>query len=228
MVRRVALALIGAAGAALVLAARAGGSPVEIPVPALDEAATGTRATAVLAGGCFWGVQGVFQHLKGVERALSGYAGGEASTASYRAVSRGQTGHAEAVEIVYDPQQVTYGQILRVFFSVAHDPTQLDRQGPDVGKQYRSAIFYANDEQKKIAEAYIRQLEEAGVYKRPIVTRLEPLQGFYEAEDYHQDYMLEHPTSPYIVMHDLPKVRNFQRMLPELYNPRAVTVAGTK
>jgi peptide-methionine (S)-S-oxide reductase len=202
---------------------------VKIPAPAFDQpAAAGKLQTAVLAGGCFWGVQGVYQHLRGVKNVLSGYAGGDRSTADYETVSDGDTGHAESVQIVYDPAQVTYGQILQVFFSVAHDPTQLNRQGPDSGSQYRSAIFYADDMQKKIAESYITQLDGAGAYPRRIVTRVDPLKGFYAAESYHQDYLLNHPTNPYIAINDLPKVRNFQRTLPALYNGRAVTVAGSK
>ncbi len=178
----------------------------------------------MLAGGCFWGVQGVYQHLKGVKNVLSGYAGGGRDTANYPSVTRGDTGHAEAVEIVYDPAQVSYGQILQVFFSVVHDPTQLNRQGPDVGTQYRSAIFYADAQQKKVAEAYIAQLGKAQVFRGDIVTRVDPLQRFYAAEDYHQDYLLNHPDQPYIAIHDLPKVRNFERQFPALYNARPVTV----
>jgi methionine-S-sulfoxide reductase len=184
--------------------------------------------TAVIAGGCFWGVQGVYQHLKGVKNVLSGYAGGQRGTAEYETVSGGDTGHAESVQIVYDPAQVSYGQILQVFFSVAHDPTQLNRQGPDSGPQYRSAIFYANAEQQQVAESYIAQLDKAGVFAARIVTRVDPLKGFYAAEDYHQDYLLNHPDQPYIAFNDLPKVRNFERLLPELYNTRPVTVAESR
>jgi peptide-methionine (S)-S-oxide reductase len=209
------------------LAIHAGEVAVTIPAPALDDKpAAGSLRTAVLAGGCFWGVQGVYQHLNGVKKVLSGFAGGERSTAEYETVSEGDTGHAESVQIVYDPAKVTYGQILQVFFSVAHDPTQLNRQGPDVGTQYRSAIFYGDETQKKIAQAYIAQLDQAGVYPQRIVTRVDPLRGFYAAEGYHQDYLLNHPNDPYIVFNDLPKVRNFQHTLPTLYNPRAVTVAS--
>jgi methionine-S-sulfoxide reductase len=200
---------------------------VKIAPPALDPAAAESQGlkTAVVAGGCFWGVQGVYQHLKGVKNVLSGYAGGERSSADYESVSGGRSAHAEAVQIVYDPAQVSYGQILQVFFSVAHDPTQLNRQGPDVGTQYRSAIFYTDDSQKQVAEAYIAQLDKAGVFGRRIVTRVDPLKGFYAAEDYHQDYLLKHPDQPYIAINDLPKVRNFERLLPALYNTRPVTVA---
>jgi methionine-S-sulfoxide reductase len=211
----------------MALAACAGEDAVRLPPPALDPpaAAQGTK-TAVLAGGCFWGVQGVYQHLKGVKNVLSGYAGGARRTAEYDAVSGGDTGHAESVQIVYDPAQVSYGQILQVFFSVAHDPTQLDRQGPDVGTQYRSAIFYADAAQKQVAEAYIAQLDKAGVFPRRIVTRVDPLKGFYAAEAYHQDYLVNHPNEPYIAFNDLPKVSNFAKLLPALYNAKAVTVAS--
>ena len=201
--------------------------PVEIPPPVVDSSKTaGPPQTVVLAGGCFWGVQAVFQHLNGVQRAVSGYAGGDRATAEYEIVSGGRTGHAEAVQITFDPNVVSYGEILRVFFSVAHDPTQLNRQGPDTGTQYRSAIFYADDKQKEIATAYIAQLDKAGKFGRPIVTRVDPVRGFYAAEDYHQDYLLKHPTQPYIVINDMPKVRNFQQTLPELYRAKAVTVGS--
>ncbi len=200
---------------------------VEIPPPALDNPKTaGLPQKAVLAGGCFWGVQAVFQHLNGVQRAVSGYSGGNRDTARYETVSSGRTGHAEAVQITFDPSVVTYGEILHVFFSVVHDPTQLDRQGPDTGPQYRSAIFYADDKQKEIATAYIAQLDKTKKFGAPIVTRVDPLKGFYAAEDYHQDYLLKNPTQPYIVFNDLPKVRNFQRALPELYRTKAVTVGS--
>jgi|GEM_PF-76953 len=204
-------------------------APVKIPPPTFDPVAGESRLqTAVVAGGCFWGVQGVYQHLKGVTSVLSGYAGGSASSADYDAVSAGDTGHAESVRIVYDPAQVSYGQILQVFFSVAHDPTQLNRQGPDTGTQYRSAIFYTSDAQKKVAESYIAQLNQARVYPRAIVTRVDPLKEFFEAEDYHQDYLLNHPKSPYIVINDLPKVRNFQSLLPALYVAKPVTASASK
>jgi methionine-S-sulfoxide reductase len=198
---------------------------VVIPAPAYDPHTSGTTEKAVLAGGCFWGVQGVYQHLKGVKNVLSGFSGGSRGTAEYETVSGGDTGHAESVEIVYDPAQVSYGQILQVFFSVAHDPTQLNRQGPDTGTQYRSAIFYANDEQKKIAQAYIAQLEAAKVYPSKIVTKVDPLRGFFKAEDYHQDYLVNHPDQPYIAFNDIPKVRNFARVFPALYVAKPVLVA---
>jgi peptide-methionine (S)-S-oxide reductase len=229
MLRTIRMAGIAALIVMSGLDAVAAESAVKIPAPARDEpVVAGKLRTAVLAGGCFWGVQGVYQHLKGVRNVLSGYAGGERSTADYESVSDGDSGHAESVQIVYDPAQVSYGQILQVFFSVAHDPTQLNRQGPDTGTQYRSAIFYGDDSQKRIAEAYIAQLNAAGVFQRRIVTRVDPLKGFYSAEGYHQDYLLNHPSNPYIVINDLPKVRAFQRMLPTLYNTRAVTVAGNR
>jgi methionine-S-sulfoxide reductase len=229
MTRNKILAGLAAMAALLGVPAHAAEDAVKIPAPALDQPVmAGGLQKAVVAGGCFWGVQGVYQHLKGVKNVLSGYSGGMRSTADYDSVSGGNSGHAESVEILYDPSQVTYGQILQVFFSVAHDPTQLNRQGPDMGSQYRSAIFYANDAQKKIAEAYIAQLDKAGVFPRRIVTRVDPLKAFFAAEDYHQDYLLTHPTQPYIVIHDLPKVRNFQRMLPALYVEKPVTVRGSK
>ena len=173
--------------------------------------------TAVLAGGCFWGVQAVFEHVKGVTRVISGYSGGAKETARYYKVSSGSTGHAESVQITYDPSQITYGQLLKVYFSVAHDPTELNRQGPDVGTQYRSAIFYSNDEQKRVASAYIAQIEAAKALSRPIVTQAVPLKAFYPAEAYHQDYVVHHPYEPYIVINDLPKPANLQRQFPNLY-----------
>ncbi len=190
-----------------------------LPGPAVDsaKAAAPGQQTAVVAGGCFWGIQAVFQHVKGVISATSGYSGGEAKTAQYEIVSTGETGHAESVKITYDPAQITYGELLRVFFSVAHDPTQLNRQGPDDGTQYRSVIFYGNDEQKKIAEAYIAQLDKARVFRRPIVTQVVPLKAFYPAEAYHQDYATRHPDQLYIVYNDAPKVVHLKQQFPELY-----------
>lgn len=214
--------LVGLLQVAPVSAAEA---PVAIPAPASDVAkAAGPLQTAVLSGGCFWGVQGVFEHLVGVRQVLSGYSGGAKSNAIYEVVSGGNTGHAESVQISYDPMKVSYGEILQVYFSVAHNPTELNRQGPDVGTQYRSVIFYANDAQKKVAASYIAQLSKSGVFGAPIVTQLVPLQGFYPAEGYHQDYLLMNPTNPYIVYNDLPKIRNFQKLLPVLYQAKAVTV----
>ncbi len=194
-------------------------APVIIAPPALDNPkAAGPAQTAVLAGGCFWGVQGVFEHVRGVKKVIAGYAGGERSTAHYETVSSGTTGHAESVQITFDPAAISYGQILQIAFSVVHDPTQLNRQGPDVGTQYRSAIFYADDNQKRIAEGYISQLDQSHAYARPIVTRVERLDGFYPAESYHQDYLIHNPTQPYIAIYDIPKITNFRRAFPELYS----------
>lgn len=189
------------------------------PKPAVDAPLADSRSkeTAVVAGGCFWGIQGVFKHLKGVVSSTSGYAGGAAGTAHYEEVSTGTTGHAESVRIVFDPSKVSYGQILMIFFSVGHNPTELNRQGPDYGSQYRSSIFFTTDEQKRIAEAYVSQLDAAKVYSQPIVTKVVPLQGFYPAEDYHQDYLEHHTFEPYIMVNDLPKLTNFKREYPELY-----------
>jgi peptide-methionine (S)-S-oxide reductase len=190
-----------------------------MPEPAVDapRASVPSQQTAVLSGGCFWGVQAVFQHVKGVISATSGYSGGSKKTAEYEIVSTGETGHAESVQIVYDSSQITYGELLRVFFSVAHDPTQLNRQGPDEGTQYRSSIFYSNDEQKRIAEAYIAQLDNAKVFARPIVTKVVPLQAFYPAEAYHQNYAALHPNQPYIMFNDAPKVDHLRQEFPNLY-----------
>jgi peptide-methionine (S)-S-oxide reductase len=190
-----------------------------LPEPATDtpKASTSSQATAVFAGGCFWGVEAVFKHVKGVSTATSGYAGGAAGTASYPMVGTGMTGHAESVEVKYDPSQVTYGQLLRVFFAVAHDPTQLNRQGPDWGTQYRSAIFYTSPEQERVAKAYIAQLQAAKTFSKPIVTEVTPLKGFFAAEDYHQNYLALHPDQPYIVINDLPKLASLKSELPELY-----------
>jgi peptide-methionine (S)-S-oxide reductase len=182
--------------------------------------------TVVLAGGCFWGVQAVFQHVKGVSQAVSGYAGGAKDTASYAVVSSGQSGHAESVQVTFDPRQISYGRILQIYFSVAHDPTQLNRQGPDTGPQYRSAIFYRDDSQKSIAQAYIAQLDKSGVFKRPIVTQLTPLTEFYPAEAYHQDYATLHPSSPYIAFNDLPKVDNLQHVFADLYRATPILVSA--
>jgi len=192
---------------------------VNVPSPAVDAtlAASKSQQTAVISGGCFWGIQAVFQHVKGVISATSGYSGGEAKTAEYELVSNGDTGHAESVKIVYDASKITYGQLLRVFFSVAHDPTELNRQGPDTGTQYRSSIFYGNDEQKRIADAYIAQLDKAKVFARPIVTQVVPLKGFYPAESYHQNYASNHPDDGYIVYNDAPKVAHLQQQFPDLY-----------
>jgi peptide-methionine (S)-S-oxide reductase len=189
-----------------------------IPGPAVDQTASqATSEVAVLAAGCFWGVQGVYQHVKGVTNALSGYAGGQKRDADYERVSVGDTGHAESVQVTYDPRQISYGRILQIFFSVAHDPTQLNRQGPDHGTQYRSAIFTSGDEQKRVAQAYVAQLDRAKVYPQPIVTEIVALPGFYPAEAYHQNYLALHPTQPYIVFNDLPKLANLKTQFPDLY-----------
>lgn len=195
------------------------GATGAVPAPTQDaaRAAAPGRQTAVIAGGCFWGIQAVFQHVKGVISATSGYAGGASKTAEYEVVSTGETGHAESVQIVYDPSQITYGELLRVFFSVAHDPTQLNRQGPDEGTQYRSSIFYSNDEQKRIAEAYIAQLDKMKIFSQPIVTTVVPLQTFYPAEAYHQNYAALHPNQPYIIFNDAPKVEHLRQEFPDLY-----------
>lgn len=195
---------------------------VAIPDPALDAplASTKGKQTAVFAGGCFWGIEAVFEHVKGVSSATSGYSGGPAKTANYETVSTGETGHAESVQVTYDPSQITYGQLLKVFFAVAHDPTELNRQGPDTGTQYRSAIFYSNEEQKRIALAYIKQLNQARVFERPIVTQVAALSVFYQAEAYHQDYAVHHPNDSYIVFNDLPKVENLRQQFPNLYVAR--------
>ena len=217
-VRMVAMILTVLAGA---VACRAGsGANAAVPGPAADEARATAPAkeTAVVAGGCFWGIQAVFQHVKGVVSATSGYSGGTMKNPDYEAVSSGETGHAESVQIVYDPSQVTYGELLRVFFSVALDPTEVNRQGPDEGTQYRSLIFYGNDEQKHIAEAYIAQLNSGKVLSKAIATQVVPLKAFYPAEGYHQNYATLHPDDPYIVYNDAPKVANLRREFPELYN----------
>ncbi|MFV0929759.1 peptide-methionine (S)-S-oxide reductase MsrA [Pseudomonas jessenii] len=197
---------------------------VILPPPALDESTQARSETAVFAGGCFWGVQGVFQHVKGVKNAVSGYAGGAANTAQYERVSNGNTGHAESVEVTFDPAQVSYGTLLQIYFSVAHNPTELNRQGPDSGTQYRSAIFTKNAEQQRVAQAYITQLDAAQVFDKPIVTKLETFNGFYPAEEEHQDFLTEHPTYPYIVINDLPKVAQLKELYPDRYQEQPVLV----
>jgi peptide-methionine (S)-S-oxide reductase len=198
-----------------------------LPAPALDapRARTSATQTAVFAGGCFWGVEAVFRHMKGVQSAVSGYAGGRTKNPTYEDVGTGMTGHAEAVEVKFDPSQVTYGELLRVFMSVAHDPTELNRQGPDVGTQYRSGIYFVDDEQKKIAQAYVAQLDAARVYPARIVTEIAPLAAFYRAEAYHQDYLALHPTQPYIVYNDLPKLEALKKEYPAMV--RAQPLRGT-
>jgi len=222
LARDAAIAGVIAVGVAL-LAWRGSPGPasaaVIVPSPTLDSRVTPPKGTqtAVFAGGCFWGIEAVYEHVKGVTRAVSGYAGGNVVKPDYEQVSSGRTGHAEAVEVTFDTSVVSYGQLRKVVFPVAHDPTELNRQGPDVGTQYRSAIFYANDEQKRIAEAYIDQLTKAKTFPRPIVTQVAPLKTFYPAEDYHQDYLVHHMDQPYIVINDLPKLDHLKQRLPELY-----------
>jgi peptide-methionine (S)-S-oxide reductase len=216
---RISLSILGIVLGSAACNARAAGAAGALPPPAVDapRATTSGRQTIVLAGGCFWGIQAVFQHVKGVVSATSGYSGGTVKNPDYETVSSGSTGHAESVEIVYDPSQITYGALLRIFFSVAHDPTELNRQGPDEGTQYRSVIFYNGDEQKRIAEAYIAQLDAAKVFKHRIVTQVVPFQAFYQAEAYHQNYAMLHPDNPYIAFNDAPKVEHLRKEFPDMY-----------
>lgn len=209
-------------GAAMAACSSIAASARSIPDPAFDAPLASAKGeqTAVVAGGCFWGVEAVFEHVKGVSDVRSGYSGGSTETARYEKVGTGKTGHAESVKITYDPAQISYGQLLKVFFSIAHDPTELNRQGPDTGTQYRSAIFYADDEQKRIAKAYIDQLNRAKVFDGPIVTEVAALKSFNEAEAYHQDYLVNHPDEPYIVINDMPKVENLKKQLPGLYKAK--------
>jgi peptide-methionine (S)-S-oxide reductase len=204
----------------------AGESAKLVPAPTVDATPAGDGLrTVVLAGGCFWGVQAVFQHVEGVHQAVSGYAGGTTANPTYEEVSAGRSGHAESVQVTFDPRQISYGKILQIFFSVAHDPTQLDRQGPDVGTQYRSAIFVSDDSEKRVAQTYVAQLGGAATFSRPIVTRIDPLTKFYPAEAYHKNYALTHPNNPYIVYNDLPKVDNLKRLFADVYREQPVTVA---
>ncbi len=221
----VAIAGVIAAGAVVMRSASQAEAARVIPSPAADVSASqATSEVAVLAGGCFWGVQGVFQHLKGVTGAVSGYAGGAKHTAHYEVIGQGTTGHAESVQVTFDPRQITYGRLLQVFFSVAHDPTQLNRQGPDFGTQYRSAIFPTNADQARVAKAYIDQLNAARAFDKAIVTRIEMNHPFYVAEDYHQDFLTRHPTHRYIVVNDLPKIEELKRVFPDLYRATPVLV----
>jgi len=224
-IARVAFVLIGLGVAVAVTfrLASATDRVVVLPDPQVDAplAKTPGQATAVMAGGCFWGIQAVFQHVKGVASAVSGYSGGAASTAEYELVGSGTTGHAESVQITYDPAQISYGQLLKIFFSVAHDPTQLNRQGPDSGPQYRSAIFVSGEEQQRIAQAYVAQLQQAKSFSRSIVTEIAPLKGFYQAEAYHQNYATRHPNDPYIVINDAPKVANLKQQFPQFYTSKS-------
>lgn len=223
--RIVPLAALGAAVTLLwFLQPVASAAATALPPPAIDtHKAAGPLQSTVLAGGCFWGVQGVFEHVRGVRQVIAGYAGGERSTADYETVSGGDTGHAESVRISFDPAIVSFGQLLQVAFAVAHDPTQLNRQGPDTGSQYRSAVFFANEEQQQVARAYIAQLNAAHAFRERIVTDVAPLKGFYPAERYHQDYLKFHPGEPYIAFNDLPKIENLKRLFPELYTETAVS-----
>jgi peptide-methionine (S)-S-oxide reductase len=220
-------AILAVPAASLFLNPQAAGAAepaVTIPAPAMDEAAKSGTETAIVAGGCFWGVQGVFQHVKGVVSAVSGYSGGTAKNPSYHQVGSGTTGHAESVEIKFDPQQISYGKILQIFFSVAHNPTELNFQGPDYGTQYRSAVFTTSDEQKKVADAYVAQLDREKVFPDKIVTEVTPAGAFYAAEDYHQDYATLHPDQGYIAFNDLPKIRNLKTMFPDLWREKPVLV----
>lgn len=221
----VAVLAVGLAFFAMAPGRSSAESAVVVPAPAVDETASATTETAVIAGGCFWGVQGVFQHVEGVKNAVSGYAGGEKDTAEYEKVGRGWTHHAESVKITYDPSKITYGRLLQIYFSVAHDPTQLNRQGPDTGTQYRSTIFPVNDEQAKVAKAYIEQLNAANTFGKRLATTIEPGKPFYAAEDYHQDYLTLNPHQPYIVYNDLPKIAALKQMFPAVYRAKPVLVS---
>jgi peptide-methionine (S)-S-oxide reductase len=221
------LAIVVAAGLVVRNTSAAAEGARALPPPAVDlPPGQATSATVVLAGGCFWGVQGVFQHVKGVTNAVSGYAGGEKKTADYEIVSMGRTGHAESVQVTYDPRQISYGRLLQIFFSVVHDPTELNRQGPDTGTQYRSAIFSATAEQADVAKAYIAQLDQAHAFKKPIVTKIEPDRAFYPAEAYHQDFLTRNPSYPYIAINDLPKIEHLKRLSPDVYRATPVLVGA--
>ena len=220
------IAALAAAGT-LAFGCAASAAGVVVPAPAVDPPSHAGSETAVLSGGCFWGVQGVFEHVAGVQRAVSGYAGGVRGTAQYETVSSGATGHAESVEITFDPRQVSYGTILQIFFSVVHDPTEVNRQGPDTGTQYRSAIWTTTPEQARVARAYVAQLDAAKVYGRRIATQVAPLTGFYPAEGYHQDYLVRHPHQPYIAFNDIPKVEALHRRFPALWREQPVLVGAT-
>ncbi|CDM61575.1 MULTISPECIES: peptide-methionine (S)-S-oxide reductase MsrA [Rhizobium] len=221
---RFILAVVTLLGSPVFAAERA----VVLPPPAIDEPIEANAETAVFAGGCFWGIQGVFQHVKGVKSAVSGYAGGTSNTAIYQTVSTGTTGHAESVKVIFDPSEVSYGTLLQIFFSVAHNPTELNHQGPDTGTQYRSALFVASPQQRRIAENYIAQLGRAAIFPDPIVTEVDNLEGFYPAERYHQDYLALNPTNPYIVINDLPKIENLRSVFPRNFRSRPVLVLKAK
>ena len=224
--------LVFVALVALTLGCRANADTInkQIPAAAVDTARSAAQPqdVAVLAGGCFWGLQGMFEHVKGVTRVVAGYAGGEKSTANYERVSTETTGHAESVEITFDPRQISHGQLLRLYFSIAHDPTQLNRQGPDSGPSYRSEIFYTSPAQERVARAYVAQLANAKVFAKPIVTKIEPLKGFYAAENYHQDYLIHHPDQPYIVFNDLPKIEALKRVYPQFYSAKPVMITASR
>jgi len=225
----IAALFAAAAGTIYWNAGAAAENPHVVPAPSVDEAAGSSNSeVAVLAGGCFWGVQGVFQHVEGVTGAVSGYAGGSKDTAEYETVSTGSTGHAESVQVTFDPRRISYGRILQIFFSVAHDPTELNRQGPDRGTQYRSAIFPTGAEQARVAEAYIAQLNQAHAFAAPIVTKIEPGHAFYPAEAYHQNYLTLHPSQPYIAINDIPKIEALKELFPNLYRDTPVLVAAAK
>jgi peptide-methionine (S)-S-oxide reductase len=219
-------ALLFAAGTAFSVSRSSAESARMVPPPTVDEPAGANLQTAVIAGGCFWGVQGVFQHVDGVTSAVSGYAGGAADTAHYQMVGTNSTGHAEAVQVTFDPKKISYGRLLQIYFSVAHDPTELNRQGPDVGSQYRSTIFPANAEQARVAQAYITQLDQSRTFASPVVTTIEPGKPFYPAEAYHQDYLTLHPNQPYIAINDLPKISELKRLFPNVYRAVPVLVAA--
>lgn len=223
-------ALLGAAavaGAGVAISSSSAGEARRVPPPAVDEPASGSREVAVFAGGCFWGVQGVFSHVDGVTSAVSGYAGGAAATAHYDMTSAGDTGHAESVRVSFDPAKISYGKLLQIYFSVAHDPTELDRQGPDEGTQYRSTIFPTSEEQARVAKAYVAQLNAAHAFSAPVVTTIEPDKAFYPAEAYHQDFLARNPSYPYIVFNDLPKIAALKRLFPEVFRPEP-TLVGAK
>ncbi|MEB3337083.1 MAG: peptide-methionine (S)-S-oxide reductase MsrA [Leptolyngbyaceae bacterium] len=217
LVRYILLSLSILLLAVVAIARSAPHQVVPDPNVALSTSTVKGNETLVVAGGCFWGVEAVFEHLQGVTEAVSGYSGGSAATANYGMVSSGRTGHSESVKITYDPSQISYSQLLKVYFSVAHDPTQVNRQGPDVGTQYRSAIFFANDEQRRVAQAYIDQLNQSQVFSKPIATQLVPLKSFYPAEDYHQNFITRNPYHPYVMVHDLPKLAQLRKLFPNLY-----------
>jgi len=224
------LSVLGIVAAMLLVASYGWGeSVVIVPAPAVDNAhAPGSLQVAVIAGGCFWGIQGVYEHVRGIRKAVSGYSGGEQATAAYEVVSSGKSGHAESVQITFDPAEISYGEILQIYFSVGHDPTQLNRQGPDRGTQYRSDIFYLDASQKKIAEAYIAQLNKAKTFSSPIATRVDPLNGFYSAESEHQDFLVHNPNNPYIVVNDLPKISNLRKVFPAVYRDSPIPFDGVR